>query len=119
MRIHNVFHVSLLKPYEVIDKVKPLPSPIIENEDIFYYVERVLQHEVRGSCSNPLKFYLIEWLSYELEHNSWEPKANLNPELCKEYWGYVAHSGEHLSCHDVGHESLHDILPKLKRYRRS
>jgi hypothetical protein len=46
-----VLYVSLLKPCKANCKVKPLSPPIIENEDISYEVERVLQHEVRGSWS--------------------------------------------------------------------
>ena len=84
MGIHNVFHVSLLKPYKANGRVKPPPPPVIENHDISYEVKRVLQHEVRGSRSRPIKLYLIKWLSYGLEHNSWEPKSNLSLEILKE-----------------------------------
>ena len=92
MRIHNVFHVSLLKPYKANGRVKPPPPPVIENHDISYEVERVLQHEVRGSRSRPVKFYLIKWLGNGLEHKSWEPKSNLSLEIFKEYWGFVVRS---------------------------
>ena len=61
MGIHNVFHVSLLKPYKANGRVNPPPPPVIENHDIAYKMERVLQHEVRGSRSRPIKFYLIKW----------------------------------------------------------
>jgi hypothetical protein len=82
-------------------------------------VERVLQHEVRGSRSLPVKFYLIKWLGYGLEHNSWEPESNLSPEVLKEYWDSVVRANERLSRHGVGCESLPDILPKRKRRKRS
>jgi hypothetical protein len=119
MEIHNVFHVSLLKPYKANGRVKPPPPPVIENHDISYEVERVLQHEVRGSRSRPVKFYLIKWLGYGLEHNSWEPESNLSPEVLKEYWDSVVRANERLSRHGVGCESLPDILPKRKRRKRS
>jgi hypothetical protein len=44
----------LLKPYKANGRVKPPPPPVIENHDISYEVERVLQHEVRGSRPVPL-----------------------------------------------------------------
>ena len=78
---HNVVHVSLLNPYKANGKLKPLPPPVIENRDTSYEVEHALQHEVRLSRSYPVKSYLIKWLGYGLEHNSWEPKSNLSPEI--------------------------------------
>ena len=119
MGIHNVFHVSLLKPYKANGRVKPPPPPVIENHNISYEVECVLQYEVRRSRSRPVKFYLIKWLGYGLEHNSWEPESNLSPEVLKEYWDSVVRANERLSRHGVGCESLPDILPKRKRRKRS
>ena len=68
-KIHDVFHVSLLRPYVADGRVQPPPPPVFE-EDASYEVERMLLHEDRGSCSRPKKFYLIKWLGYALEHNS-------------------------------------------------
>lgn len=87
---------------------------MVENESIFYEVERVLQLEVRGSHSRPLKLYLITSLDYGLRHNSWVPKANLSHEVFKKYWDSMAHSSERPSRHGVGSESLINILPKRK-----
>ena len=58
-KIHDVFHVSLLRPYVADGRVQPPPPPIFE-EDASYEVERVLSHEDRGSRSRPKKFYLIK-----------------------------------------------------------
>ena len=81
--IHNVFYVFLLRPYKTNGRVKPPPPPVIKNFDTSYKVEHVLQHEVRGSHSRPIKFYLVRWLGYELEHNSWELESNLNKKYSK------------------------------------
>lgn len=72
-KIHSVFHMSLLRPYVDDGKVHAPPSPNFQ-EDASYEVERMLLHADRGSCSHAKKFYLIKWLGYALEHNSWEPK---------------------------------------------
>lgn len=49
----------------------------------------VLQHEVRGCCSRFVKFYLIKWLGYELNHNFWDLESILNPKVLKQYWDFV------------------------------
>ena len=99
LKIHPVFHVSLLKLYRALGNVQPLPPPILEEEDddLLYDVERVPAHEIRDSCTRPQKNYLIKWLGYGLEHNSWEPEKNLSLEVLKEYWDIVARSEERLA----------------------
>ena len=97
LKIHDVFHVSLLKSYKTSGKVQPPPPPILEDDELSFDVERVLAHEVRGSRTRPQKFYLIKWLGYGLEHNSWEPENNLNSEVLKEYWDTLARSRERLT----------------------
>ena len=92
MRIHDVFHISLLKSYKTFGKVQPPPPPILEDDELSFDVEHVLTHEVRCSRTRPQKFYLIKWLGYGLEHNSWELEKNLSSELLKEYWDIVARS---------------------------
>ena len=75
-------------------------------------VERVLTHEVRGS-RRPQTFYLIKWLGYGFEHNSWEPEKNLSSEVLKEYWDTVARSQERLT-QNKGVESV-SVLNKMNR----
>ena len=79
LKIHDVFYISLSKSYRTSGKVQPPPPPILEDDELSFNVERVLTHEVRGSRTRPHKFYLIKWLGYGLEHNSWEPQKNLSP----------------------------------------
>ena len=60
LKIHDVFHISLLKSYKTSSKVQPLPPPILEDDELSFDVERVLTHEVRGSHMRHNKFYPIK-----------------------------------------------------------
>ena len=114
-KIHDVFHVSLLRPYVADGRVQPPPLPVFE-EGASYEVERVLSHEDRGSRSRPKKFYLIKWLGYALEHNSWEPECNFSVEVLKEYWDAVAKAEDKLTRHGVKRDR--EVLATQKRLRR-
>ena len=79
---HNVFHVSRLTPERrppMEHQVKHTkPPPAIDTHTPEWEVEEVIQHRwVRGKIQ-----YLVKWLNYPPESNSWEPKANL--KNCKE-----------------------------------
>jgi len=80
-RIHPVFHVSLLKPFESSDtfdhsqSLRPLPD-LSQGPDV-YLVERVLDRRVRKVKRRSVVEYLIKWQGYPLHEATWEPKANL------------------------------------------
>jgi hypothetical protein len=101
-RIHNVFHVNLVKPYleradgrPCRERTKP-PAPLqyLDGEPLFE-VEALLDHEVvtftRGKGKNKkLKaFYrfLIKWANYSDDNNKWEPEDGLLTcdEMVREY----------------------------------
>lgn len=81
MKVHNVFHASLLRPYTPASYPGQAtePPPPIETAD------NVLEYEVAAiidSRNNPRSGrleYLVEWLGYEGtdEHAGWEPKEHL------------------------------------------
>ena len=69
MRIHTVFHISLLEP-------APPDAPLqeeFEATDEEYEVERILDHRV----SNDQKEYYVKWKGYGYESNIWEPTSHL------------------------------------------
>lgn len=78
--IHNVFHVSLLKPYHPSGSVQPpMPLLLVENasEGIFE-VDAILAHRVRRYRGNHVKRqFLIKWKGYGPDENSWVPEENL------------------------------------------
>ena len=90
MRIHRVFHVSLLKPYRSDGRVQPPPLPVeLEDGSEWFQVERVCMHRERAvgkKRKQVRRSYLIKWLGYGDEHNSWEPESNLTPVCLQEYW---------------------------------
>ena len=90
MHIHKVFHVSLLKPYRTDGRVQPPPVPAeLEDGSEWFQVERGCMHRERTTGRKPKsvsRSYLIKWLGYGDEHNSWEPEANLTPACLQEYW---------------------------------
>ena len=78
MNIHTVFHKNLLEPAPPNAK----PGPVLidtETQEPLYDVE-----EIRGYDPKTKK-YLIKWLGYEEEDNTWELQTNINPRLIAQY----------------------------------
>jgi hypothetical protein len=92
LKVHNVFHVSLLKQYKPGRK-KPPPLPIMVEGVPEFEVECILNHRRRGKTIQ----YQIKWLGYGQEHTSWEPESCVRncPERINEYWARVAQREEH------------------------
>ncbi|NCU37062.1 hypothetical protein EOM75_13760, partial [Candidatus Falkowbacteria bacterium] len=96
-RLHNVFHVSLVKPYRCDGTVQP-PPPLdwMEGEPL-YEVERLLAHRDRKvGPRRTRREYLVQWRGYSAEHNTWEPESNLLTceELITEYQRQVEHASK-------------------------
>jgi hypothetical protein len=80
MKIHPVFHVSLLKQYHKPDKVPDRevppapPDPITIDEREEFEVEKILDRRTRYRRVE----YLVKWMGYPDHDASWEPAKNLN-----------------------------------------
>jgi hypothetical protein len=76
MKIHPVFHVTLLsatKP-DVFERDPPRPPPIITpDKEEEYEVEEILDSRLRRRKLQ----YLVKWVGYGPEDNSWEPAENV------------------------------------------
>ncbi|SPO42040.1 related to Gag-pol polyprotein [Pseudozyma flocculosa] len=85
MRVHDVFHVSMLEPYRRsgLDRRKDEEvEQVVEGAD-YYEVETILDH--RGSRSR--QEYLVLWRGYPEEEASWVKAKDLNAdERVAEYW---------------------------------
>ncbi|CAJ0919665.1 unnamed protein product [Ranitomeya imitator] len=83
LRIHNSFHVSLLKPVVLSRFTQDpgnFPSPV-GSEDV-YEVKDILAMKKRGGRS----LFLVNWNGYGPEERSWEPVENINaPVLLRRF----------------------------------
>ena len=76
MKIHPVFHVSLLDQYtenDIPGHIQPPPPPVIIKNQIEYEVEDILD----SKFLRKRLFYLIKWKGYPISDNSWEPISHL------------------------------------------
>lgn len=81
MRIHNVFHVSLIRPFAaptIPGQSYDPPGPVetVDDDDDSYEVASILDSKVtRGRL-----LYQVEWSGYEMTDDAtgWEPASNLD-----------------------------------------
>lgn len=77
MKIHPVFHVSLLERYivnSIPGRTQPPPPPVIISNEAEYIVHDILDAKlVRGRLH-----YLVDWEGYSPAERSWEPTSNIH-----------------------------------------
>ena len=76
MKIHPIFHVSLLEVYKgstISRRLQPLPLVVEIDNHNEYEVEEVLDlRRRRGKLQ-----YLIHWRGFDINERTWKPVANL------------------------------------------
>jgi hypothetical protein len=86
MRVHPVFHVSLLKPFRPREGQPIHPRPLVVNDTEEYEVEALLGRREKVISSRKSKHgvhrrtrtqYLVKWLGYGHEHNEWIDETEL------------------------------------------
>ena len=78
MKIHPVFHNSLLKPYYETKEHGPnykKPAPEIVNDEGHYEIETILMAQPTQNKRSTQ--YLIKWKGYPTSENSWLPEKEL------------------------------------------
>ena len=71
--VHNVFHVSQLKPHVAGGSSAAPPEPVEVEGEPQYEVERLVRHrEQRGGTR-----YLVRWTGYGPEHDEWVHEEEL------------------------------------------
>ena len=85
MKMHDVFHVSLLRLYHEDGSHQPPPVTILMDGEQEHEVEQVLDHRQEDRRS---KSYLVRWTGYGPEHDTWEPEAALQncQKTVQAYW---------------------------------
>ena len=73
MRIHNVFHVSLLKSYKETGLYQPPPCTLFIDGDVQYDVAESIDVRSRGRDRD----FLVRWTGYGPENDTWEPEGGL------------------------------------------
>ncbi|CAI7781430.1 unnamed protein product [Closterium sp. NIES-54] len=79
-KIHNAFHVQLLKPYQDPNKLytgrqPPPPPPVLVNDELEYEVEFVLAHRRRRHGA--LEF-LVRWKGYDPSEDIWVSEEDMS-----------------------------------------
>jgi len=85
--VHPVFHASLLEPYS---KKGSIPHPVADQRDTLrefgddvYEVEKITD---RRQDENGRWQYLVKWVGYPDEENSWEPGPNISASALQRFW---------------------------------
>ena len=87
MTIHDVFHVSLLKPF-IKGRTPAPPIPEEIDGELEFEVEKILLHREKKTNKVVKKEYYIKWAGYGPEHCTWEPESNLKnaADVLEDYW---------------------------------
>ena len=78
MKIHPVFHVSLLEPIAtdpLPGQTQPPPPPVIVDENEEFEISEILDSRYKGRSAHKTIEYLVKWTGYD--HPTWEPSDNL------------------------------------------
>ncbi|KAJ1597147.1 hypothetical protein NDA14_007187 [Ustilago hordei] len=85
LRVHDVFHVSMLEPARTSSlpqRAEQPTMPPLPDEDLDFEVEALIDKR----SHNGITEYKVLWRGYSEEAASWEPVENLNcPDLIQEY----------------------------------
>lgn len=77
MKIHDVFHVSLLRSTrpDEFDRQPKQPAPVITPEQEEEYEVATIK---KSQCFRGYVQYLVRWKGYGPEDDTWEPLSNLS-----------------------------------------
>ena len=86
MKVHPVFHISLLREYHSnnpeLDQSDNIPSTGEKDYgDDFFHVEEIVDHKVAKFPlvypKGPVLLFKVRWYGYSSEDDTWEPYVNM------------------------------------------
>jgi hypothetical protein len=89
VKIHPVFHISLLKPTEnrnqpIPGHIQPPPPPVIMDNEEEWEVEEILDSHYHQNCLQ----YRVKWTGFHDQDKTWYPALNFNnfPEVIARFY---------------------------------
>ena len=88
LKIHNVFHVSRLRPFKDDGRMQPPPLPITIDNELEYEIDHIYAHRDLKTGKKLRREYLVRWKGYGVEHDEYVPETQLGhaKENVTEYW---------------------------------
>ncbi len=88
LKIHDVFHVSLLKPFLSDGRYQAPPPPISVDGELEYELECILNHRDHRVGRGSYRQYLVSWVNQGPHGNTWEFESDLTncEEELRRYW---------------------------------
>jgi hypothetical protein len=80
LRMHNVFHISLFRPYLEGKSPRSPPIPEVIKGEFEFIVHKIMKFRVveeNDKKSKKNREFLGRWKGYSVEHDRWEPEDNL------------------------------------------
>jgi hypothetical protein len=90
LKIHPVFHVSMLQPWRVdaefpAHQSVPTRPPPVDVDDNRYEVDRLLDKRTRRYGRGQRVEYLVRWQGYGPEDDTWEPVSHIDAGLIESF----------------------------------
>jgi transposase InsO family protein len=120
-RLHDVFHVSLIKPYNEATDTPPavtsVPLDYVGGLPV-YEVEAITAHQARTPKSRKRKekvdgkmrvtAYYVKWRGFDESHDSWEPTSCVDgcDNILTAYWAAL---GKQIAKRNRGHDIVVDV----------
>lgn len=78
LKMHDIFHISLLKPFKSDGRVPAVPEKIdLTTGELDYTVEDILMHRERRTGGRTVTTYLVKYADLGPEYNAWVPEKRL------------------------------------------